>query len=131
LPDKKIGLFFCNNPSSDCLLLEILFSSRRSARITIREFHLDSTFGRNSTPTKSRIWRFTFIGPVAGRIWKAHGDPNDHDARCRADVGRSRVTRLTGSPLLLGSRKEGYKRFSNTAPSHRTNIDANVTLREI
>ena len=70
------------------------------------------------------------IDPTGGSL-KRELCPNGYNAFCVADVGRSRVTRLTGSPLLLGSRKEGYKRFSNTAPSHRTNIDANVTLREI
>ena len=62
--------FFCKkNPTSECLFLEIPFSSRRSARITVREFRLDSTFGRNSAPTKSsRLHRLTFVGLVAGRI---------------------------------------------------------------
>jgi hypothetical protein len=51
-----------------------------------------------------------------GPEFKALGDPAGQNAHWRADDASSRVTGLTG---LLGSRKEGYKQFSNTTPSHR------------
>src|SRR5258707_2629741 len=114
------GPFFCNNPSSDCLLLEILFSSRRSAKIAIREFRLDL---RSIGATRARPNRVDFASHSCRTgCWpysKPHGDPNDHDAHCRVLNAPQSVTGATCSGVISGATKTPINDSQPPAASDR------------